>query len=272
MRKFYWILLGLLFQLTLKAATTTTVKTHSASMDKDIDAIVVTPDSYDNSKEFPVVYLLHGYSGNPDEWLKYIPEIPTMADAHQVIIVMADGNYNSWYLDSPIKKDSKYETYIAHELTAYIDEKYKTIAAPEGRAVTGYSMGGHGGLYVAFRNQDVFGACGSMSGGVDIRPFPNNWDMTNILGTQAEHPENWKAYTVMNQLPLLSPRKLAIIIDCGTGDFFYEVNKKLHEEMVYMNIPHDFIIRPGRHDFNYWRNALKYEMLFFSEFFNKEPS
>ena len=42
----------------------------------------------------------------------------------------------------------------------------------ERRAISGLSMGGHGALWSAIRHKDVFGAAGSMSGGVDIRPFP----------------------------------------------------------------------------------------------------
>jgi S-formylglutathione hydrolase FrmB len=56
-------------------------------------------------------------------------------------------------------------------------------------------MGGHGALNLAFKHQDVFGAAGSMSGGVDIRPFPNNWDMAKQLGTYAEQPERWEKNT-----------------------------------------------------------------------------
>ena len=43
-------------------------------------------------------------------------------------------------------------------------------------------MGGHGALWLAIRHQDIFGAAGSTSGGVDIRPFPDNWDMKKQLG------------------------------------------------------------------------------------------
>ncbi len=73
---------------------------------------------------------------------------------------------------------------------------------------------------------------------------------------------------MMGLLHLLTPNKLSIIIDCGTEDFFYEVNERLHRELLYRNIPHDYISRPpGIHDWNYWANAIKYQILFFSEFF-----
>jgi len=61
---------------------------------------------------------------------------------------------------------------VSKELIQWVDENYRTIAERGGRAISGLSMGGHGGLFLGFRHQDVFGACGSMSGGVDIRPFP----------------------------------------------------------------------------------------------------
>ena len=129
-------------------------------------------------------------------------------------------------------------------------------------------MGGHGGLYLGFRHQDVFGACGSMSGGVDIRPFPNNWDISKRLGKQSEHPENWEKNSVINQLYLLTPNSIKIILDCGTEDFFYDVNIRLHNELKYRNIPHDFISRPGGHNREYWENAVKYQALFFAEYFS----
>jgi enterochelin esterase-like enzyme len=37
-----------------------TVLTYSQSMSKQIKAVVITPDSYNSAKEYPVVYLLHG--------------------------------------------------------------------------------------------------------------------------------------------------------------------------------------------------------------------
>lgn len=65
----------------------------------------------------------------------------------------------------------------------------------------------------------------------------------------------------MNLLPLIRP-ELAIIFDCGTDDFFYEVNEKLHHEMLYRNIQHDYTSRPGGHEDAYWNNSVEYHLLF----------
>nr|WP_052635757.1 alpha/beta hydrolase family protein [Spirosoma luteum] len=252
------------------AAKVDTVSTTSASMNKTIKAVVITPDSYTAGQALPVLYLLHGYSGSYSDWVKKAPGVSQLADTYQMIVVCADGNFGSWYFDSPIDPAFTYETYVASELVDWIDSHYKTIKDRTGRAITGLSMGGHGALYLAFRHQNTFGAAGSMSGGVDIRPFPNNWDMAKRLGTYAQFPERWEQNTVINLLHLLTPGALSLIIDCGTEDFFFRVNNNLHEKMLERNIAHDYITRPGAHNWAYWSNAINYQMLFMRHYFNKQ--
>lgn len=265
-----FVLTGILCAQILTAARVDTVKVYSSSMKKDIKAAIVTPDNYSVIDKLPVVYLLHGYNGDYSSWVKGSPEVQVLADLYNVMVVCPDGNISSSYLDSPVDPEFKYETFVSKELVVWVDSNYKTIQSREGRAITGLSMGGHGGLYLGFRHQDVFGACGSMSGGVDIRPFSNNWHIILRLGKQSEHPENWESNTVMNQLHLLSPDATKIIFDCGTEDFFYKVNVKLHEELLYRNIQHEFVSRPGGHNWDYWRNAVKYQFLFFDNHFRSK--
>ncbi len=264
-------LLLLLFVVPeLSAATVNSIKVYSKAMDKEIDCQVILPDSYSNGEALPVVYLLHGYSGNSTSWVKS-PGTTELADQYSVIIVSPDGGFSSWYWDSPIDSSMKYETFTAKELVEYIDANYRTIADRSARAISGLSMGGQGALYLSIRHQDTFGAAGSMSGGVDIRNFPANWHMSKRLGTMEEHPENWEEFTVMNQLDLLKPDgKLAITFDCGVDDFFYEVNNALHEELVKRGIPHRYTTAPGAHTLKYWKESIHYHMLFFDRFFNKK--
>jgi S-formylglutathione hydrolase FrmB len=259
---------GFVFFIHTKAAVVDTVVTYSNSMKKNIKAVVVVPDNYKSSNtNLPVTYLLHGYSGNFADWVRQAKGFEKAADQYQMIIVCPNGN-NSWYWDSPVDSNYKYDTYVSSELVSWIDSHYRTIKSRIGRGITGLSMGGHGGMYLGLKHQDVFGAAGSMSGGVDIRPFPRNWEMAQRLGTLAAKPENWEKYTVMNLLHLYQPG-LAIIVDCGTEDFFYKVNEQLHQQLLYRNIPHDYITRPGAHNWDYWRNAVQYQLLFMNNFFKK---
>ena len=269
MKKFLLSALLSILSASLHAAIVDTVETYSASMKMKIKAVVIRPDNYDSQKEMPVVYLLHGYSDSYNGWIKKASGFQKAADLYNMIIVCPDGGFGSWYWDSPVDDKFKYETYVSSELVSFVDSKYKTIKDRKGRAITGLSMGGHGALYLAFKHQDVFGAAGSMSGGVDIRPFPNNWDMAKRLGKYSEQPDRWEKNTVINMLHLLTPNTLAIIIDCGTEDFFYKVNENLHQELLYRNIPHDYLTRPGGHNWPYWTNAVQFQLLFMNNFFSR---
>lgn len=154
-----------------------TVRIYSPLMKKDIPNLVILPEGYDKGAKYPVLYLLHGYSANYRTWLDEIrPDLPQLAGEYGMIIVCPNGE-NSWYFDSTVKKGSMFETYITKELVNYIDAHYRTLPTRDKRAITGFSMGGHGAMYLAIRHQDLFGACGATSGGVDIRPFPDEWEI-----------------------------------------------------------------------------------------------
>lgn len=254
------------------AAKVDTVLTYSAAMKKQIKATVVLPDGYSASKQYPVLYLLHGYSGNYSDYVKNAPVIKELADRYQMIMIGVDGNFSSWYFDSPADSSFRYETYVAKELVTWVDKTYSTIKDRSGRGICGLSMGGHGALYLAIKHQDVFGAAGSMSGGVDIRPFPDNWDLAKRLGPYAQNQQVWTDHTVMGIIGQLKPNALAIMMDCGTDDFFYKVNLALHEKLLEMKVPHIYIADPGEHSWKYWSNDISYQVLFMHKFFNKESS
>jgi S-formylglutathione hydrolase FrmB len=257
----------------LFAARQDTVQVYSEAMQREIPAIVLTPDTYSQNKHnYPVIYLLHGYSDSYAGWTTKASVVPSLADEHQVIVVMPDGGYSSWYIDSPVDPDSQFETHIASEVVSFIDENYRTIQDKSGRAITGLSMGGHGGLFLGIRHQDTFGAAGSMSGGVDLTYDVNAWEIAKRLGPYRQQPERWDSLSVVNMLDQINPGELKIIVDCGLDDFFYEINRNLHRELLRRDIPHDYIERPGRHNWVYWDNAVQYQFLFFSNFFKASQS
>ncbi len=251
------------------AAEVSDIKVYSKSMDKEIDCSIILPDGYTSESRYPVVYLLHGHGQDYRAWVDKF-DTESLSDLYNIIIVSPDGGRNSWYWDSPINPELRYETFVSGELIEYIDTNYSTKASREGRGVAGLSMGGHGAMYLAIRHSDTFGAVGSMSGGVDIRPFPYSWGMAQHIGSQAENPQRWFDYTVMGQLHRLAPDTLEILVDCGTEDFFLAVNNELHNQLNYRGIPHTYITRKGAHTLDYWRVSIMHQMLFFDTYFNKE--
>lgn len=250
------------------AASVDTITIHSKALGQDSKAVVVIPYSYskNNANRYPVVYLLHGYSGDYANWIRRVPQIKQYADQFQLILVCPDGK-NSWYFDSKVDPGSRYESYITKELVPFVDATYRTNNSKDHRAICGLSMGGHGALYLAIRHQDIFSAAGSMSGVLDLIPFKNSYGLEKIIGDTS-------AVTIAQYSDLqLADRidsSLSLIIDCGISDPFIEVNRNMHQRLMELKINHDYIERNGGHNWPYWRNAIGYQLLFFHKKFYKE--
>lgn len=251
-------LLSILYLQSPVFSAVDTLSIDSKLLNKKSSLIVIIPESYyDNNLHFPVVYLLHGKSGRYDNWISLVPEIVDYAEKYNFIIVCPEGGSNGWYLDSPLKTDSHYESFFTDELIPFIDENYRTIDDAAGRAITGLSMGGHGALYLTIRNPELFGQAGSMSGALDFASLKR--DYLKEIVKEGEERKKYSVYHLINNDLKGTP----IIIDCGLDDFLYEQNIKVHEKLKNMRIDHDFILRPGIHNWKYWKNAVEYQLLFF---------
>ena len=269
MQRIIFCLIPVIVIFSCKAATVDTVMIYSNSMKKSFKCVVIKPDSYKPGKNFfPVVYLLHGGAGDFSNWVVRIPAIKKYADKYVLILVCPDEDH-SFYLDSPVDSTMRFETYISADVPAYIDSHYSTIKTRTGRAVTGYSMGGHGALFISFRHADFFGACGSMGGLVNLYASRSKSELTKRIGDTISNTQNWKNYSAVNFIEYYPKDSLAIIIDCGVEDFNYEDNKRLHQKMLDLKIRHEYIERPGQHDWNYCENAIEYQLLFFKKYFDK---
>ena len=262
---------------TARAATVDTLAIASAAMQRSYRAAVVLPASYAKNKKasYPVLYLLHGAFGHFADWLTKPADkqlLHRLADQYNLIIVTPEGETFSWYLNSPVSPASQFETYLTQEVIAKIDGSYRTVRRRQGRLIAGLSMGGHGALYLAARHPDLYGAAGSMSGALDMRS-PNRklkpdeaaqrarlW--VPILGAEADNPDRFAANSVVNLVDQLQRNALPLILDCGTADGLLDINREVHRRLLYNGTPHDYTERPGGHDWEYWQQALPYQVLF----------
>ena len=259
------------------AAKVDTLAIPSAAMGKTYRAAVVLPASYAKNKKarYPVLYLLHGAYGHFGDWLKNTPDkqlVQRLADQHNLLIVLPEGETFSFYLDSPLNAASQFETHLTKEVIPAIDRTYRTVAERRGRVIAGLSMGGHGALYLAARHPDLYAAAGSMSGALDLQSLNRKLSPADaavraklwapILGSEADNPERFAANSVVNLVDQLNRAGLPLLIDCGVDDGLLEINREVHRRLLYSHTPHEYTERPGAHTWDYWQNALPYQVLF----------
>lgn len=244
-RVLFALLLALLCGSRAAAARIDTLSLDSRVLNRPVTVVAVLPDGASEHHPAPLLLLLHGYGGDAFSWLKIKTGLPALVDRTGIALLCPDGG-QSWYMDSPVDTTSRYESFLVGELIPYADAHLPVARDARHRAVAGLSMGGFGAMRLGLLHPDLFGAAGSMSGGLDIRPFPGRWELDRLLGRQSESPENWEQMTPINLIAQLDPaRTPALIIDCGYDDFIFEVNRTFHRELRRRGIPHDFCVRPG---------------------------
>jgi S-formylglutathione hydrolase FrmB len=271
--------LCLSFSLASLAARVDTLNVYSASMQKTLKVAVTLPETYKKSKKpFPVLYLLHGGQGSFSDWLTKTPDkllLHKLADQYNIIIVNPEGGLTSYYFDSPLDKGSQFETFIYKEVVEKIDGTYATIKDRKGRIIAGLSMGGHGAMYIAARHPDLYCAAGSMSGVMNINTatwkVPAEFarlraeNFAHLLGPPKDTINPYTDYTIVGMTDKMKVNDVKLIFDVGVDDFLIEPNRELHRRLVANGTPHDYIERPGKHEWPYWENALPYQMLFFDK-------
>lgn len=236
-------------------------KIESESMNKKISVTIILPNNYNKNKKYNTIYGLHGWGGSHRTFGK-VKKIKELADKYDIIYIFPDGNWNSWYIDSPKKENSKYSTFISKELIQYIDKNYSTYNDRNHRAITGFSMGGFGAFYNTLNNPEVFGNVGSISGGVNIEKFQKKWGIRKVIDN------NWSNYNIYENIYKIK-ENTNIIMECGDNDFFLEINRELHKTMEDLGIKHSYTERKGWHNKKFWVKGLENQTKFFVEKFNE---
>ena len=151
---------------------------------------VYTPPGYDpeGSRRYPVLYCLHGYTGNVAALVggrawetnvaQWVDRLIVAEHMPPAILAIVDGYTRlggSQYVDSIHNSD--YATYTVRDVVGHVDAAYRTIAHEGGRAVFGKSSGGFGSLHLCLAHPGTFAAFASHSGDSyfrysNVRGFP----------------------------------------------------------------------------------------------------
>ncbi len=245
----------------------------STIVSDDIKYSVYLPPDYDHSKrDYPVVYLLHGYTDDNTAWIQF-GEVNVAADKAinkgeipAMIIVMPDAKV-SWYMNDH-KGKYRFEDMFINEFIPYIDKNYRTKAKKEFRGISGLSMGGFGSLHLAMKHTDMFTAVAALSPAVYTdEEFKSNSRLEtifeDIVGKDLEGEkritEHWKSYSPFHLLQTVEAKKLNSVkwyIDCGDDDFLFAGNVLLAIDYKERKINLELRVRDGKHQWEYWRTGV----------------
>ena len=229
---------------------------RSDSMGVDVGYNVYLPPGYGDAanagRRYPVVYWLHGLTGNESNGM-YPPELIDRVvrdgTVPPVIVVFANGGARTRYHDSADGKVMA-ETLIAKELIGHVDRTYRTVASRDGRSIQGHSMGGNGALKFAFKYPELF------SSAVAFAPalVDGQWMAQNdrefldtMFGGDAGRYQRETAAEVIKRNADNVRGKVAVLILAGTeeSEGLLSRDRAMHRLLDELKVPHEYEELPG---------------------------
>jgi enterochelin esterase-like enzyme len=276
-----------MFSLTIVSFAQTGKVYDNLSMNSDIlemerkYAIYLPPDYDISERSYPVLYLLHGGGDDQTGWVQF-GEVMHIADkaikegkATPMIIVMPDANTGRrGYMNSP-DGNWRYEDFFFEEFIPFIENTYRIKQEKRYRAVAGLSMGGGGSFYFALHRPELFSAACPLSastGPSSLEEAKHRYVGQDAKVSDIQLQDFYNKYSVVEMIKSLPADKIKSVrwyIDCGDDDFLYEGNSLVHIEMRKREIPHEFRIRDGAHNWTYWRESLPEVLEFVSMGFHQ---
>jgi len=244
-------------------------------------AVYLPPDYESSQRSYPVLYLLHGAGDDQTGWVQFGEVLhianKAIADgtATPMIIVMPDAKTGQMGYFNNLKNDWRYEDFFFEEFIPFIEKTYRIKSEKRFRAVAGLSMGGGGSFMYALHHPELFSSACPLSayvGPLTVADAKAGMERMNQKGTDAEIEAYFKkhnAISLINEVKDDQKKAVRWYIDCGDDDFLYEGNSLVHIAMKKKEIPHEFRIRDGAHNWTYWRTALPTVLSFVSETFHQ---
>ena len=198
---------------------------------------VYLPKGYDKSKEYPVLYMLHGANGSNNDWLnggKINANASTAASdgtAPEMIVICPDCGGDNFYCDNYKGNDIKYMTYFFTEFLPTVENLYAVKKDRASRAIGGLSMGGFGSLYYGLLHPEMFSYVYACSPATYIDGAPNLYDLLSKAD--------------VSKLP-------GITIEIGTEDFLFQSAGSFKQALDANKVPNEYITRAGTHDWPFW--------------------
>ena len=281
MNRIFSFVLLLLLGVSAQAGRIITDSVESKVLGEKVFYNIYLPNGFERStKQYPVVYLLHGLSDDYRAWRDkgrmqaVADELIESGEACEMIIVMPNAGgpdtRNTWngYFNMP---GWNYEDFFFQEFLPQVEKKYRGVGDKGHRAVMGLSMGGGGSTVYCQRHPDMFSSCYAMSAWLD--------NQNNNVGVGQEKDKRYYVSEAVKEHSALrfveqadeeikkQLRTVKWFFDCGDDDFLFDQSVRLHQLMRNNRIKDELRVRNGVHNWEYWHLALRMALPFASRNF-----
>jgi len=205
---------------------------------------VYLPPGYSEKKTYPVLFLLHGYGMDQDQWLtggaQHYMDRYIAAKVLAPFILVMPGAPDDFYM-------GRSEDYIVNEVYPFIAREYSIRKGKGVAAIGGTSMGGFGALYLSYRHPELFRHALLLS--------PANLDRKFLDQLDSELEGGARIATALD-------------IRVGKGDeTSFPYAERLTQVLAENEVPFTYEVTRGGHDWNYWHSVMKPSLLRVQEFF-----
>lgn len=213
---------------------------------------------------YPTLYLLHGFSGNRNDWL-INTQIAQLAVRHGIAVIMPDGG-NNFYLDIEESQLNCGE-FIGREFVDVTRRMFPLSHRREETAIGGLSMGGYGAVRNGLKYADTFGAILAYSSALITNDVANKREgegdfmapysyYRHIFGEPKALPGSDKDPKRLAKDCMKNGAMPKLFLACGKEDFLYEANTGFHAYLDEIGYSHEWWVKPGAHDFRFWNESL----------------
>jgi enterochelin esterase-like enzyme len=224
---------------------------YSDALDREMPYYIYLPPAHGTAEHrFPVLYMLHGASGDNAEWgtiriIDWTDQLIASGEIPPLIVVLPQGDFGYWV--NHVNGGARWGDYVVEDLVLHLDQNYRTLPAPRARAVGGLSQGGHAAFQLTFNHPDIFGIAGAHSPSLRADDGFLPW-----LGTGPEFARR-DPISLADSLPLATLQRATLWLDVGSEDQWRPRVELLHDTLTARGVAHEFHVWPGAHDGDYWQ-------------------
>lgn len=218
-------------------------------------------------RRFPVLWLLHGSSGDNDCWTRFT-RLENWAEEHGIAVIMPDCRLSAY---SDMDKGPAYYSFVVHELPRVCGTVFPILADRAGSFIGGLSMGGYGAMKIGLRNPERYSLILNLSGGVDrvahvertVRE-DRHTGLHNLTAMRATFGDLARVeggihdvFALAKNLARSDRPKPAIFTSIGTRDPHWDENIRLRSLLIRNDYDVHWEQGPFIHDWTNWNHYIE---------------